>query len=397
MTTQDDLKQKAQLISQELLFKRFGGPVRLDRGTSPPDHSHVFRFVLEDGPSNAPQSVIAKCTRHWGQMHESSDTAEPFPGARRLFNDWAGVQFLSQLTGKTPVAPLFYAGDSTSGLFLMEDLGNHADQDEVLLAADAHEAHRLLVDIAETLGSLHAQTIGKRQDYQSTRAALGPVPGNEDYNQLAVDFRTALDELGVALHPDLDQAMRTVVATLKKPGPFLAYAHGDPCPGNAKWIGSELRWFDFEGGGYRHALIDGVYGRMHFPSCWCVNRLPDPIWLEMESKYRAALAKNCSAARDDKQYQEAVTIACIYWGLMMFRYHPNFQFDTLLTKDRVWGIATNRQRVLLRSDIISRTTQTFGHLEVIGATFADLASHLRKQWPPVDELPFYPAFQERNV
>ena len=397
MTIHNNPIQKAQIIAQELLAKTFGGPVQLDQGISPPDHSHVFRFIVKDGPANAPDRIIAKCTRHWGQMHQRADTTEPFPGAQRLFNDWAGVQFLGQVAEKRLIVPRFYAGDPTNGLFLMEDLGDQPGQEEVLLGTETQKAHRLLINIAETLGTLHAQTIGKEETYRSIRIALGSESESEAYDQLTVDFRIALERLGLTLRPGLDKALSTVVASLQEPGPFLTYTHGDPCPDNAKWVDDELRWVDFEGGGYRHALIDGVYGRIHFPSCWCVNRIPDPIWQEMETRYRAALAQNCPAAQDDELYQKAVTTACIYWGLMMFRYHPNFQFERLLAQDRVWGIATNRQRVLLRSDIIAQTTQAFGYLEVIGATFADLTTHLRKQWISVDELPNYPAFQRENI
>jgi hypothetical protein len=34
-------------------------------------------------------------------------------------------------------------------------------------------------------------------------------------------------------------------------------------------------------GGYQqrfdHALLDAAYGRVPFPTCWCVNRLPDAV------------------------------------------------------------------------------------------------------------------------
>jgi hypothetical protein len=66
-----------------------------------------------------------------------------------------------------------------------------------------------------------------------------------------------------------------------------------------------------------------------------------------------------------------------------------------MAHDHEWGISTVRQRVLLRSDIFARTTQEFGYLEAIGASFAALAARLRRDWPPeADAMPFYPAFRE---
>lgn len=36
-----------------------------------------------------------------------------------------------------------------------------------------------------------------------------------------------------------------------------------------------MELIDFEGGRYSHALIDGVFADLYFPSCLCVNRIPD--------------------------------------------------------------------------------------------------------------------------
>lgn len=65
--------------------------------------------------------------------------------------------------------------------------------------------------------------------------------------------------------------------------------------------------------------------------------------------------------------------------------------------DRQWGISTIRQRALVRSDILARTTQEFGYLEAIGSVFAALATRLREIWPAeADAMPLYPAFREHQ-
>jgi hypothetical protein len=171
------------------------------------------------------------------------------------------------------------------------------------------------------------------------------------------------------------------------------YTHGDPCPDNWVWAGERLRLFDFEGGAFRHALTDGVYGRIHFPTCWCVNRLPDRIQPLMESAYRAELARGCPAAQDDQLFERAVVEACAYWTLR----HCSRNMRTILQvidEDFEWGIATVRQRVLLRAGILEQLTAESGHLVALGATFADLAAKLRARWPAeADTMPYYPAFR----
>ncbi|HEV7126895.1 MAG TPA: hypothetical protein VGN32_05580 [Ktedonobacterales bacterium] len=56
-----------------------------------------------------------------------------------------------------------------------------------------------------------------------------------------------------------------------------------------------------------------------------------------------------------------------------------------------------RQRVLLRFAIFTQTTEEFGKMEALGATFAHLSAHLTRHWPAASEsLPFYPAFRPHS-
>jgi len=178
---------------------------------------------------------------------------------------------------------------------------------------------------------------------------------------------------------------------MRNPGSFLAYTHGDPCPDNCLLSDSKVRLVDFEIAAFHHALIDGVYGRIHFPTCWCVNRIEQRIVHRMESAYRAELAKGCPEATDDAQFYRAVVEACAYWVLTLC------QFDTipaLLKKDDQWGISTMRQRVLMRFEMFAQATEEFGHLQAMGVTFRNMAAKLRRLWPAeAGEMPYYPAFR----
>jgi hypothetical protein len=155
-------------------------------------------------------------------------------------------------------------------------------------------------------------------------------------------------------------------------------------------IRSLLRLLDFEGGTFDHALKEGVYGRMHFPTCRYVYRMPEHIPLRMEAAYRDELVKGCSEAKDEKLFSCAVAEACVYWMIHWY------QMDSLiksLENDVFIVAATSRQRHLLRSQIVAQTTEEAGHMEAIGATIGKMATKMRTLWPEAANIPAYPAFR----
>ena len=392
MTTDETALPELATAVEALLTASLGASVRLDGGAALSGRDHVFRFVVLDGPPQAPASVIVKRPRLSNGATFDADELEG--AAPNLFNDWAALQYLSEATGDEPVAPRYLAGERASGLLVIEDLGAGESIDTFLLGADPTTAEDALLGLARTLGRMHARTAGRQEDYNRMRDALGPrVPDYRasEIRTLGAAFFQALEALGLHPPPGLDADLDAVVAAMENPGPFLAYTHGDPCPDNCLRVGGRIRLIDFEVGGFRHALTDGVYGRIHFPTCWCVNRLPSQLPLRMEDAYRAELAQGCPAASDDTLFRRAVVEACAFWSLVMCRW---FNVPKLLEEDDRWGISTRRQRVLLRSPILAQLTAEVGYLEALGAAFGALSDTLRAAWmPELEEMPLYPAFR----
>jgi hypothetical protein len=65
-----------------------------------------------------------------------------------------------------------------------------------------------------------------------------------------------------------------------------------------------------------------------------------------------------------------------------------------LKHDKQWGIATMRQRVLVCFDMLAHTTEEFGYLEAIGASFHIIAVKLHDHWlTESNEMPYDPAFR----
>jgi len=150
---------------------------------------------------------------------------------------------------------------------------------------------------------------------------------------------------------------------------------------------------DFEFAAFGHALIDGAYGRIMFPTCWCCNRIPDAVVAAMENAYRAELTRAVPEAADDRLFNTALVAACAHWALGTLTWH----LDGSLKEDREWGISTMRPRILARLDAFIATAESHGKLPALHQTLAILADDLRAQWPDMEDLPLYPAFRPPMV
>jgi hypothetical protein len=363
------------------------------------DRSRVVRCSVLDGPCRAPASVIVKQTRG---MDHPTDSAHPDHSsvgpAWRFRNELAALQFLGEVAEDAGLAPRLLAADQHAGVIVLEDLGAARGLDHLLLGADAAAAERALLAFATALGTLHAHTHGKQEVYARFRTRLGADPAffstvAEDVfppERVAAVFHAAVDAAGITPMPGVDADLAVVVAFWSAPGPFLAYTHSDPCPDNCLLVDTTLRLIDWEFGGFRHALVDGISARMAFPTCWCANRLPEAVLQRMEHVYRTALATGCPEAGDDTLFQRAVVEACAYTTIGML----HWAMPGILDADSAWGLATFRQRLLLRLDGTARAAEEYGHLQALGATCAALAARLRSAWSSETHLlPIYPAFR----
>ena len=189
----------------------------------------------------------------------------------------------------------------------------------------------------------------------------------------------------------LDSEINACLKLWRDQGSFHAFIHSDPCPDNCLVSGQGFKLLDFEFGQFGFALWDGAYARSHFPTCWCVNRIPPQIVERVEIVYREQLIQGCPPAADDKQFGAAVVASCLCAVFMTLR----GELPKLLEQDDEWGIATQRQRVLVRLKALSEATQRWNHSPALGTAAQQLAAALGQLWlNEMDEMPLYPAFSE---
>jgi hypothetical protein len=354
--------------------------------------SRVFRCQLENAPQDAVTSVILKQVQGNDDHPYDPENAESHSPAWRFFNDWAGAEFLSSLRTDAPLAARFYGGGRALGFILLEDLGPGDSLAELLKGSDATEARAGMLALAQALGTMHAATAGKVQEYAALRARLGGGEASQarpsTVRQDWLRVREAAAPFGLAASAQEDAELEAVAAELNSPGPFLAFTHSDPCPDNNRWQDGELRLLDFEFGQLRHALVDGVYGRVPFPTCWCLGRLPVDLPGEMERIYRTALLAGVPEASEDVRFHTALTAACAHWTAVTTAWH----LERALKENDTWGLATLRQRVVFRLEGFAATTAEFGYLPALGSACAALAQRLRTEWGDEAEMLLYPAF-----
>ncbi len=364
---------------EELLTEAWGNRVQLAPNAvdlQASGRTQIYRFSLLEKPIDAPQHVIVKAIHMPEDLSEASKLT-PENSFQLFFNDWAGLQFLSEITPHSALAPRFYAGNKVHGLIVMEDLGTGNGLHHLLLANDPEAAEEAAIQYAATVGKMHAATIGKQEAFFHIRKALGSVD-IPNYAWISSALWETIHTLNVAPVAGIEDELKQLTSVMENPGPFLAYTHGDPCPDNIL-TGTSGKLFDFEFGAYRHALIEGVYAHMPFPTCWCVSRLPAHVVHRMETSYRMELARECPAAHNDRLFAQAVAAACVYWTIDDCRF-----LHRHLEKDWQWspGMATARQRFLLRFNVAREAIEASEYLQAIGKTFELIAGRLRELLPP---------------
>lgn len=374
-----------------------------ERISAPDRRNQLFRLHLAAAPGRAPSSVILKqaLPTEGRELHVSD----------ALASDSAGLEFLASVPGAEPHAPRFYGADVAAGFLLMEDLGpvHHSLVGILLRPGNAEAATRALTAYVRRLGKMHADTWGKTDAYDRTRAK---------WHRPAFDWRGILERFererapallatlsGIlgALPEGLEREMVDVMRSTLEPGPFTVFLQGDACPDNTfidPGTGA-LTLIDFEYSRAGHALLEGCYPRLAMPSCWCARAIPEPVLRELEDVYRRELATTVVAAREDAPYVPARAKACAGWTLTSLsqRLAGCLAEDELWTsgpveKDSSWAPEHNRHRsrILTQLTATASGARSARALPALCDAFERLYATLTARWQGARPLGLYPAF-----
>ena len=401
MSTELDVRSIVAAAA-EIASEAFGRPICLEclkrfPGTRA-DKSIVIRCALRNQGEELAGTVVVK--------HTFSDDERRVIG---FFNDWASCRFLSELSPNRPLCARYIGADQESQILVMEDLGDGegAAIEEILEHGDRDQAHEALRDYARVIGRLHAQTSGKAEVYYQIREALGSMhrelapyihpwsdarrlpSGSDEIARVVSRYRSICERVSVKPSDAIEGEIARVTKSVEECGDgFLAFAQGDQNGlGGFIRIDGRLRAFDFDCGGFRHALREGIPARMTWG---CMKRVPRRVAGEMERVYREELSKGCPDALDDATFNRAKVEASAHWHV----FHVNVRLNAALENDRQRGPSTLRQQVVAWFAAFAEISEECNDLLALGDCARRIVCRLRKHWPEsCFKLPVFGAFR----
>jgi Phosphotransferase enzyme family len=399
-----DARETLRAAVAERLGEVWGGAVALAPAEADNDavsgRGHVLRFSLARAPTGSPASVVVKLPR---PQNEGAEGERPFdpggddPATIMFFNEWASLRLITEVCEEAndqPPAPRFLCGSRERGFIVMEDLGAGERLDHALLGGDAAEATRTLVGLFAAVGRMHALTTGCRARFDAILAGLGRRSGPPFDPELSrrrrAAYEDALARLEVEPAPGFVEQMLALREGQDRPGDFDVLVHGDPCPDNCHRAGESVRLVDFEHGRFGDAFTDGCYPRVPFPTCWCVGRLPPDAVERAVHAYRGELVKGAPMATDESRFERGMLEASIrwVWGTLVHWHMPG-----VLEEDSDWGLATLRQRLLLRFRLLLERLEHSALFPAVTETTRRTLNAFTTRWPEVPEMSSYAAFR----
>jgi hypothetical protein len=342
----------------------------------------VARAVARDDEGSA-RSVIVKATR----SSDYDPGAEDALQASGLVREWVATAYIGETAPGREHGAALLAGDVAAGIMVFEDLGKDLGSlVQPLLKGSAQEAENALASYARALGRLHADTLGCREPHHATyQAIFGARTRWPSGWRVEADAEVVAERLGHAA-PAGELALLT--SRLREPGPWLSLVHGDPCPDNALLVEGRIRLVDYEWARPAHALLDGIYWRMGFPTCWCAGHTPPDVAARVDAVYRDELGRSLPLALDDAAFrteQAYVTAAWVFTGLA-------WRLGQALESDEKWGIWSIRGRLLFYLEQVIDVTTAAGVLAGLGESARAWLASLRGRWPEAAPLGYFPAF-----
>jgi hypothetical protein len=397
-------------IAADLLSERFGEGVRLLPGkTFITGGSSVTRFQVVAARSHVPPSVIVKKTREDQSAYHPHSVETP-NSAHWLFNDWAAAEFLNNVPSTIPLSPLLYCGSRTHGLIVLEDLGDGEAPNtfDALNGDDPYLAEQTLIEHVSLIGELHATTIGRDEEYRRIRQRVGVLPKPErlyqdpwsdarhhtipasEVEEASRLYKTNFEEIGIREHPGVSEEIAHVTRSVEAyPNIFLAYCKGDQnLAGDYIRREGKPRLFDFGAGGYRHAVIEGLPGRMTWG---CIMRIPIRILPLMEAAYLRQLTQRHQEI-SEKMFRQAMVEAGARWNI----FHVVHRLPDALKADRQRGPTTLRQQLVAWLTAFADLSEAFCGMRALGISARQMVDRLCSIWSAdVGNLPWYPAFRRR--
>jgi hypothetical protein len=370
----------------EALSRASGGAVRLDKlhPLSTEDRRNFIARANAHFDDGSVRSVIVKATR----SPDYDPAAVNLLQNSGLAREWVATAYIAAHARNRGHGCALLAGDLGSGILVFEDLGiDPSSLVDSLLKGDAESAERALALYATALARLHGDTVGCLDaHHEGFQSIFGPGrPRGAPAWRVEKEAELVASRIGGA--PPASE-VELLSFRIGDPGPWSSLIHGDPCPDNSLVVDGRIRLIDYEFARPSHALLDGIYWKLGFPTCWCAGRAPTDVAARLDAAYRAELANSIPLALDDTAYRTELAYMSAVWLFTCL----SWRLDEALKFDVTWGTWSVRGRLLWYLEAVIDMTAAAGVLPGINQTAANWLSELRVRWPDATPLGLYPAF-----
>jgi hypothetical protein len=368
------------------LSTAYGGTVKLGDVSLLSDDNRrnfVARSVATYDDGSA-RPIIVKATRSLAY----DPTSEKVLQTSGLAKEWVACAFLAARAPDRGHGGALLAGDVANGIMVFEDLGaSLGSLVDPLLKGNAGEAERALKFYATALGRLHSDTVNCLDAHDLTfQSVFGSGRARHATGwRVEKEAEFVAAKIGGTLPAD---ELELLSSRLSNPGPWLTLIHGDPCPDNSLLVGEQIRLIDYELARPSHALLDGIYWRMGFPTCWCAGRIPKDVAARVDAIYRTEIGYSIPIALDDTAYRTELAYLSAVWLFSCL----SWRLGAALEADEKWGIWSIRGRLLWYLEAVISMTAAANVLPGIHDAAQGWQSELQNRWPDALPLGYYPAF-----
>ncbi len=358
--------------------------------------SVVIRCRVKNRDSDLLQTVVVK--------RIGTDSKR---GAIGFLKDCSSYRFLSESLHDEGFSAEFYGVDRKQCISVIEDLGDGDAIEDVLENGDRDGAESVLLEYAQLLGRVHAHSAGKADEYYSILESLGSLGAAptlytdpwSDARRQTIEAREIdpvigrdkeiCERLSVARPSGFqDEIIRTTEAVEDPCNDLLVFSQGDQNGvGGILRKNERLRMFDFDCGGFRHALREGIPARTTWGG---MKRVPRSIQEAMGRAYREQFIEGCPALRSDVEFARAKVVASAHWHI----FHVIVRLPKALEKDHQRGPSTLRQQVVAWLSGFAEISEETNDMEALGTCARRILSQLKNRWPKsCFELPTFGAFK----
>ena len=324
----------------------------------------IFRCWVDDGPSSLPEVFLVKMARHTEREPYNPKLDCVGSPVWKLFNEWAALQFLSEIDRTQTISPKFITGDAAQGLIAFEYVSKARSFRDILRNANAHEQRHALLTYAQTMGRMHGATYGRRDQWLRLRTSLGPrgQTDKDPFDSILRSFRRLATFIEQPVSVAVETELFELKETLSGAEPFSALRRVDIALQNYLLLNDSVKLVDFEYSDYGHFLLDAPLGPYPFTVRWECDEV------------RGERNRKCLSGRIIHPVSVGhSTIFTYYKGILTaYGYIGYYVLDLFQTrvKNPIKGIDS----LAHRCKAVTRLSREIGYLPGIGSILEQVAS-----------------------